>query len=116
MGTTLTVGWLQGHELSVANLGDSRAYLITDKVVEQLTVDGDLASDLLARGAAPEEVRELGGMGRALRECIGGCITTENGEVAVLIESCTPRISRWPLLPGDVIVLCTDGLVEEGYF
>src|SRR5205814_8055085 len=27
MGTTLTVAWVEGHELSVANLGDSRAYL-----------------------------------------------------------------------------------------
>jgi serine/threonine protein phosphatase PrpC len=116
MGTTLTVGWLQDRELSLANLGDSRAYLITEHLVEQLTVDGDLASDLLARGAAPEEVRELGAMARALRECVGGCITTETGAVAILEESCTPSLSRWPLLAGDVIVLCSDGLVEEGYF
>ncbi len=116
MGTTLTVAWLQGHEMSVANLGDSRAYLITDKFVEQLTVDGDLASDLLARGAAPEEVRELGMMARALRECVGGCVKTEDGEIGILAESCTPRMSRWPLAPGDIVVLCTDGLVEEGYF
>jgi serine/threonine protein phosphatase PrpC len=116
MGTTLTVGWLQDRELSVANLGDSRAYLVTNDLVEQLTVDGDLASDLLARGATPEEVRELGVMARALRECIGGCITTESGEVTILIDSCTPKITRWPLLPGDIVVLCTDGLVEEGYF
>jgi serine/threonine protein phosphatase PrpC len=116
MGTTLTVGWIQGHELSVANLGDSRAYLIADGLCEQLTVDGDLASDLLARGAAPEEVRELGSMARALRECVGGCVKTEDGAIGVLAESCTPRVSRWPLLPGDVLVFCTDGLVEEGYF
>ncbi len=115
MGTTLTVGWLQGHEFSLANLGDSRAYLIADKVIEQLTVDGDLASDLLARGVSPEEVKELGLMARALRECVGGC-TKINGELAILPESCTPKVSRWPLVPGDVIVLCTDGLVEEGFF
>src|SRR5260221_10918286 len=70
MGTTLTVAWLHGHEMSLANLGDSRAYLITDEAIEQLTVDGDLASDLLSQGAAPEEVRELGMMARALRECV----------------------------------------------
>jgi serine/threonine protein phosphatase PrpC len=116
MGTTLTVGWLQGCEISLANLGDSRAYLITDDFVEQLTVDGDLASDLLARGAAPEEVKELGMMARALRECVGGCAVDEAGGLAILPESCAPRISRWPLSPGDVFVLCTDGLVEEGFF
>jgi serine/threonine protein phosphatase PrpC len=116
MGTTLTVGWLEGHEISLANLGDSRAYLLTGDAIEQLTVDGDLASDLLARGASPEEVRELGTMARALRECVGGCTKTLDGELTILPESCTPRISRWPLVPGDVIVLCTDGLVEEGFF
>jgi len=79
-------------------------------------VDGDLASDLLARGAAPEEVRELGTMARALRECVGGCVKTEDGQLDILRESCQPKFSRWPLLPGDVIVLCSDGLVEEGFF
>jgi serine/threonine protein phosphatase PrpC len=116
MGTTLTVGWLSGRQLSLANLGDSRAYLITPEFVEQLTVDGDLASDLLARGGAPEEVRELGAMARALRECVGGCVKTEDGRIDILRESCNPKIGRWPLVPGDVIVLCTDGLVEEGFF
>jgi PPM family protein phosphatase len=116
MGTTLTAAWLQGHEISLANLGDSRAYLITDDAIEQLTVDGDLASDLLAQGTAPEEVREYGMMARALRECIGGCTKTENGELEIMPETCTPRIGRWPLAPGDVIVLCTDGLIEEGFF
>ena len=56
MGSTLTVGWLQDHELSLANLGDSRAYLITADAIEQLTVDGDLASDLLSRGGVAAEV------------------------------------------------------------
>lgn len=116
MGTTLTISWLQGRELSLANLGDSRAYMITDHLVEQLTVDGDLASDLLTRGASPEEVRGLGVMARALRECVGGCLKTDDGQLVIMPESCTPRVSRWPLLPGDVVVLCSDGLVEEGFF
>jgi len=70
----------------------------------------------LADGTAPDEVRELGMMARALRECVGGCTTMENGELAIMPETCTPQIGRWPLVPGDVIVLCTDGLVEEGFF
>jgi protein phosphatase len=116
MGTTLTVAWLHGRQMSVANLGDSRAYLVTGNVIEQLTVDGDLASDLLARGAAPEEVKELGVMARALRECVGGCTKGDDGELTILEESAQPRVSRWPLLPGDIVVLCSDGLVEEGFF
>lgn len=116
MGTTLTLAWLQGNQLSLANLGDSRAYLITPAAIEQLTVDGDLASDLLVQGVPPEEIKELGTMARALRECVGGCTINDDGEPSVLPESCAPRVSRWPLVPGDVIVLCTDGLVEEGFF
>ena len=116
MGTTLTVAFVEGREISLANLGDSRAYLITNDAIEQLTVDGDLASDLLARGESPEDVKGLGMMGRALRECVGGCTKNRDGVLSIMPESCTPKVSRWPLVPGDVIVLCSDGLVEEGFF
>jgi serine/threonine protein phosphatase PrpC len=55
-------------------------------------------------------------MAKALRECIGGCKVTPEGKVEVLDDSCIPMVTRWPLLPGDVVVLCTDGLVEPGLF
>ncbi len=117
MGTTLTVGWLQGRRLSLANLGDSRVYLIpAEGAAEQLTVDGDLSSALLARRVPPEDVRGLGFAGRSLRECVGGCIITPEGDVKPLPESARPALSAWPLQPGDILVLCTDGLVEEGIF
>jgi protein phosphatase len=116
MGTTLTAGWLQGNSLTVANLGDSRAYLIEDMRVEQLTVDGDLASDLLGQGMAPEKVRELGMMTRALRKCIGGCEIDESGEPVIVLDCAEPSITHWKLMPGDIVVLCSDGLVEEGAF
>jgi serine/threonine protein phosphatase PrpC len=116
MGTTLTAAWLEGNTLSLANVGDSRAYLIDEGGVEQLTVDGDLGSALLAAGAPPEEVVQLGGLARALHDCVGGCYRTPAGELAIDEDRCRPRLTRWPLLPGDVVVLCTDGLVEEGAF
>jgi serine/threonine protein phosphatase PrpC len=115
MGTTLTAAWLQGNWLQLANLGDSRAYLLNGKSIEQLTVDGDLASGLLMAGTPPEQIRELGGLSRALRECIGGCHISATGELQPLPD-CFPSLSRFPLLPGDVVILCTDGLVEEGAF
>ncbi len=116
MGTTLVAGWIQDRWVSLANLGDSRAYLVTDDWIDLLTVDGDLASELLRRGAPPEQIKELGVVTRALRECVGGCIVTDDGKLAPLDESSRPALSQWPLAPGDVLVLCTDGLVEEGYF
>lgn len=116
MGTTLTAGWLEGRELQLANLGDSRAYLIDGPLVEQLTVDGDLGSYLLSLRKPPEQLRELGLTAKSLRECIGGCTVTPQGQVEVMDDACVPSITRWPLLPGDIVVLCTDGLVEDGVF
>jgi serine/threonine protein phosphatase PrpC len=115
MGTTLTVAWLEARQLSTANLGDSRVYLFTDQWVDQLTVDGDLGTELLSRGTPPEQVLRMGVVARALRTCVGGC-TISNGELTVLAESCQPTVARWPIVPGDIIVLCTDGLIEESLF
>ncbi len=116
MGTTLTSAWIRDHEITIANLGDSRAYLITDDYVELLTVDGDVASGLLQNDAGPEEIVRLGPIVRALRECVGGCRVLENAELAPLEESRHPKLATWPLAPGDVFILCSDGLVEEGAF
>jgi PPM family protein phosphatase len=116
MGSTLLAGWLEGNMLTLANIGDSRAYLIDGAVVEQLTVDGDLGSELLASGMPPEEVKGLGLLSRGLRDCVGGCSVDADGEVAILEDYCRPKLSSWRLLPGDVVVLCSDGLVEEGVF
>jgi serine/threonine protein phosphatase PrpC len=116
MGTTLTAGWLEDNQLHIANLGDSRVYLLGADFVDQLTVDGDLGCSLLAAGAAPEHLVELGGMARALRECVGGCERGPGGELTVVGQHNRPTLSCWTLLPGDVVVLCTDGLVEEGVY
>ncbi len=116
MGSTLTAAWLQGRAVTLANLGDSRAYLIRNGRVEQLTVDGDVGSSLVVAGVAPEGVRDLGGMAGALRDCIGGCTRDAAGRPIIHEQFCKPSITTWPLQPGDVLVLCTDGLVDEGYF
>lgn len=116
MGSTLIVGWLQGSSVRLANLGDSRAYLVWGHRVEQLTVDGDLACDLLSQGAPPEQVRELGLMTKALRKCIGGCELDADGRIDPASDASVPSVNEWSLLPGDTLILCSDGLVEEGAF
>src|SRR5439155_12215527 len=100
----------------VSNLGDSRVYLLTAEYLEQLTVDGDLGVSLLAGGMAPEEVLALGAMARGLRECVGGSTPTPDGRLDEVEQHTPPPPSRWPLLPGDVLLFCTDGLVEEDLF
>lgn len=116
MGTTLTAGWLQNAHLHLANVGDSRAYLIGPHGVEQLTVDGDLGSTMLAQGLPPEHLDDLGPTARALSRCLGGCTLGPQGDIVLPEEGHRPALTSWPLLPGDMVVLCTDGLVDEGMF
>ena len=116
MSTTALIGVLDGNGLHLANVGDSRAYLVANGSAEQLTVDGDVASSQLALGTPPEQVQELGAAGKALRFCLGACRETESGELVVDAARARPQISCWRLSPGDTIVLCSDGLVEERVF
>jgi len=116
MSTTAVVGLLHGNVLHIANAGDSRAYLIEGPLAEQLTVDGDVRSTTLAAPTPPEHVRDMGVEAKSLRCCLGACRRDPNGATATDVERSTPQIAHWPLRPGDVLVLCTDGLVEEGVF
>ena len=116
MSTTALIGLLRDQTLYLANVGDSRAYLIVDGRAEQLTVDGDVGCDLLASGVPPEEVQEMGPEGRALRYCLGACRLDVNGSLQCDTQRCAPIIASWPLRPGDIVLLCSDGLIEEGVF
>lgn len=58
MGTTCTAAMLQGERLVVAQVGDSRAYLLHDGNIQQLTRDHSLVADLVEAGhITPEEAR-----------------------------------------------------------
>lgn len=46
---------------------------------------------------------------------MGGCQVTPGGDLTPWTDG-LPSLARFPVLPGDVIVLCSDGLVEEGVF
>lgn len=116
MSSTALVGWLQGRHLILGNLGDSRAYLVRHGMVEQLTVDGDLRTLYLSQGIAPEEVNALGPMVASLYRCLGVAYATKDAQLALDLQRCVPDLSEWFLLPGDTVILCSDGLVEEGVF
>jgi serine/threonine protein phosphatase PrpC len=116
MSTTALVGVVRGSLLTLANVGDSRAYLVRDGVAEQLTVDGDVRCVRLGLGAAPDEVRDMGADATALYACLGVSEPDGRGGLRTWVERATPRVNHWPLLPGDAVVLATDGLVEENVF
>jgi serine/threonine protein phosphatase PrpC len=117
MATTVLAAWLEGDTLIVANAGDTRAYLLNDCGIEPLTVDADLGCTLLAAGSPPENVVELGHVTRALRSCVGGVLYKSATEELVIDDARFKLVvGRWKLLPNETVVLCSDGLVEEGAF
>jgi len=116
MSTTAIIAVIDGDLLHLANVGDSRAYLIRNRVAEQLTVDGDVACSLLRELRPPEEVQELGVQAKALRYCLGACEFRNDGTFVCDHLRSTPQCSSWRILPEETIVICTDGLVEEGVF
>ena len=98
MGTTLTALQLDGNRLSIAHVGDSRAYLIRGGVIEQITDDHTIVSEQVARGMMTKEEAARSDMRNILSRALG--IASE-----VDVEELT-------VSEGDQLVLCSDGLSE----
>ena len=96
MGTTCTAAAIDGHALVVGHVGDSRAYLVAMEGLVRLTTDHTLAGEF-ERVAGAEN---LVGDAHVLTRCLGG-----GGDL-----KCEVSHDPMPLVEGDAIVLCTDGL------
>ena len=98
MGTTLTVAWLVGSGAELFQVGDSRAYLWRDGRLEQLTKDQSLVSKLVEDGILSEEEAEKVAGRHIILQALGSEETLDIVHRSV------------PVKPGDVLLLCTDGL------
>jgi protein phosphatase len=99
-GTTLTVAWSLGQDLFLAHVGDSRAYLLRQGNLVQLTRDHTLVQELVGRGiVAPQEVKT-----HRLRHVLTNALGSSS--------PVHPDVERVYLLDGDVLLLCSDGLTE----
>ena len=98
MGTTATVAGLLGDTLYVAQVGDSRAYLIRDGVARQITKDQSLMQKLIEAGELTEEEAAQSDRRNIILQALGP-------EPLVKIDMTHQKVRR-----GDVLVLCSDGL------
>jgi protein phosphatase len=97
MGTTIVAALVLGDTVSVAHIGDSRVYRLRDKQLQQLTEDHTVRNEWIRQGAAVELANTLP-MGRALTRALG---TRPTVEVSTRLET---------VRPGDILLLCSDGL------
>jgi len=105
MGTTCTAAYVGESEVTIAHVGDSRAYLWRGGELTRLTRDHSLVGELVARGKLTEEQAEAHPQRSVITRALG-----PEPEVQVDVESFAAR-------EGDVYLLCSDGLtsmIHEG--
>lgn len=99
--TTLVAAVVRDHSLLVANVGDSRAYLLRKGEISQITHDHSLVGEMLRAGTMTETEAQQSKFQNRLTRSVGGALSLEV-DVYPPIE----------LQPGDTILLCTDGLTR----
>ena len=98
MGTTATLVGVLGSKLLVTQVGDSRAYLIRDRVATQLSRDQSYLQHLMDTEGLSEEEAEAMANSNVILQALG-----PHPSVDV--------VQSWePVAHGDVVLLCSDGL------
>jgi len=101
IATTLVAAAIRSNTLTIANVGDSRAYLIRNGRAQQVTQDHNLVGEMVRDGTLTEE--------EALHSRVKNHLTRSlGGEPEVHVDVFT----NIPLQPGDKIMLCSDGLTR----
>jgi serine/threonine protein phosphatase PrpC len=116
MGTTCSCAWVIGSQLFIASVGDSRIYLLRNGTLQQLTVDHTWVQEAVERGILePEEARRHPNV-HVIRRYLGSSQTPQADTRLRLSKEETDTQARshqgLRLLPGDLLLLCTDGLTE----
>jgi serine/threonine protein phosphatase PrpC len=101
MATTMVVAAIKADTLTIANVGDSRAYLFRGENIKQITRDHSLAGEMIREGLMSEKESHNSKVRNLLTRSLGGELDVH--------PDIFPDI---PLLPGDRILLCTDGLTR----
>ncbi len=98
MGTTMTVALVEEERVAIGHVGDSRAYLIREGRLEQLTDDHSLVAELVRSGKLTPEEAEAHPQRSVITRALG---TESEVDVDTFSVHATP---------GDLFLLCSDGL------
>lgn len=98
MGTTIVAVWLNGNKLSIAHIGDSRAYLIRGGNIDQLTDDHSVVNEQVKRNMITKEEADHSEIKNILTKALGISAETE------------ADLSELTVFGDDILLLCTDGL------
>lgn len=99
MGSTIVAACIVRAELYTANVGDSRAYVVRDNEISQLSVDHSWVEEQVLNGVlTPQEAKE-----HPWRSRLTQSISAKRSNVE-------PELKVHTLLPEDIIILCSDGL------
>jgi serine/threonine protein phosphatase PrpC len=101
MGTTLVILVVEERRAWVFNVGDSRCYRLREGRLEQLTLDHSLVEEQVRMGRMSESEAQRS----PLRNVITRALGTQN--------SVTPDCFEIQAEPGDLFMLCSDGLTRE---
>ena len=98
MGTTATVAGVLGDTVYLAQVGDSRAYLVRGGIAAQITKDQSLMQKLVEAGELTQEEAEQSERRNIILQALGP-------EPAIKVDLTAQQLRR-----GDLLVLCSDGL------
>jgi len=100
MGTTLVAVLVLANHAFIVNIGDSRAYLLRDTTLEQITRDHTVYAELMQSGCMPQGVYPRSGFRNVLTRTVG------------TKECCEADTAVIDVVPGDRILLCSDGVYQ----
>jgi protein phosphatase len=116
MGATAACVWVIGFQLYIAYAGDSRIYLIRDKRIHQLTRDHTWVQEAYEKGIIDREGVKSHPNLHVIRRYLGSSEPPEPDLRLYLNPGESDQRARnnqgMMLAPGDVILLCTDGLTD----
>jgi serine/threonine protein phosphatase PrpC len=100
MGTTLVLTLFYSDKVVVAHVGDSRVYRLRGRSLEPITADHSLVRELLEKGViSPDEVKN-NPYGHVITKAVG------------IREKVVAEVQEFEAQPGDVFLLCSDGLTD----